>query len=600
MWGWSRCLLTLTEPAHPTPPRQPEALRQRGSHAESSRRSRHPAARAYLWQMQNSWRSSVLVTLLLIGVCGHAAAQVTVVRDGIADVQPGSERETYLRVLALRDSGSGVSWTMRALSPGEVGAVIRATRGAADARGASASLQSRTRATLSLATPTGGARFNSAFPYGSDDGPIWAGRGATAWAAVGATLRWGHFSMGLHPVAWHTSNGAFTLAFEDSPAPLRYRDALHPTTVDRPQRFGDKAVGRVDPGYSFARLDARLVSFGVSTSPQAWGPASFFPFLLGTNAPGFAHIFAGSGAPWNLYVVRLRARVIYGRLTESPYAFHDSIGVRDRFASGAILGIGFPAIPGLEIGAGRFFHTPVLNGRRLGRSDFMKPFEGFLKQGLGRVSVTDNNGDLDNQLASVFGTWRFPASGAELYFEFGREDHSYDLRDLILEPDHTGTRLYGIRKNWSPSDRSLWSLRAETFNAEATQAIRVRAEGAAFLGTVVRQGHTNRGQLLAADVGPGSAAAQTISLDRYSRTARAGFRWTRKLRGEPGTFQATGKLNPRTEVLHSLTADVRRNVGPVNLTVGLTGIRYFGRNLRNDKSGISLVLEARPRVGAGW
>ncbi len=544
----------------------------------------------------------ILALLLTLSVTASVAdAQIRVRWDGRADLHPGSDAEVFLRVLTLRDSTSGVPWTTRALSPMEIDALVNASRARSPTQleRAPERMPERipaVRGTLliDIATPVAAARFNSAFPFGSDDGAVWAGRGTTAWTTFGATLRAGPASLGIHPVAWRTSNASFPLAFEGAPAPLRYADALHPTTVDRPQRFGDGAVGRVDAGNSFFRLDSKLLSLGASTAPEAWGPASFFPFLLGTNAPGFPHLFASSGMPWNLYVAKLHAKVIYGRLTESPYAFRDSLNVRERFASGLVFGVGFPVLPGLEVGLGRFFHTPLINGRRPSRADYLKPFEGLLKRGLTRVDDT-GEGDFDNQLASVFGTWRFPSSAAELYFEFGREDHSYDFRDLLLEPDHTGTRLYGLRKSWNGKRDALWSLRAETFGAEATQAVRVRAEGATFLGTAVRQGHTQRGQLLAADVGPGSAAAQSLSVDRYANGGRTGMKLTRKLRSEARTFQATAVPDPRLEVQYSLEAEAMRRAMAVDITLGIAGVHYTRRNLQENASGVSLWMALRPR-----
>src|SRR5690606_15276481 len=91
--------------------------------------------------------------------------------------------------------------------------------------------------------------------------------------------------------------------------------------------------------------------------------------------------------------------------------------------------------PGLEIGVARFFHTPWPAGG-LALDHFLKPFEGILKSGLDGDGMGGDGSDRDNQLGSIFGRWAVPRTGFEVYGGFAREYHSYNLRDLFLEPDH--------------------------------------------------------------------------------------------------------------------------------------------------------------------
>ena len=55
------------------------------------------------------------------------------------------------------------------------------------------------------------------------------------------------------------------------------------------------AYTRLDPGQSTIRLDFPAVTLGASTANQQWGPGSTHPLLLGNNAPGFTHLFLGTG-----------------------------------------------------------------------------------------------------------------------------------------------------------------------------------------------------------------------------------------------------------------------------------------------------------------
>src|SRR4029079_5937012 len=49
-------------------------------------------------------------------------------------------------------------------------------------------------------------RFNSAFPYGSNDGAVWAGRGLTSAIDGGVALRAGLFSATINPIAFLAQN----------------------------------------------------------------------------------------------------------------------------------------------------------------------------------------------------------------------------------------------------------------------------------------------------------------------------------------------------------------------------------------------------------
>ena len=117
---------------------------------------------------------------------------------------------------------------------------------------------------------------------------------------------------------------------------------------------------------------------------------------------------------------------------------------------------------GLELGAARFFHQAWPEDG-LSLNDFTKQFESILKSSLGESP--------DNQIASVFARWAFPRSGFEIYAEYGREDHNWDFRDLILEPDHSGGYMLGITKILRSSPESFYAIRAETMNLQVSQPI---------------------------------------------------------------------------------------------------------------------------------
>jgi hypothetical protein len=365
---------------------------------------------------------------------------------------------------------------------------------------------------------------------------------------------------------------------------LAFADRQFPTRVDRPQRFGTGAYNVLDPGESSLRLDTRLIAAGISTAEQFWGPADRYPFVLGNNAPGFPHVFLGSGMPWNILIGHLHARLVYGQLSQSKYA---SVGTDSthRMMSGLVFAFTPRGLSGFELGASRFFHTPWPDSGAALWSDLRLPIEGFLK---GTLSKTLTGGDdASNQLASVFARWVLPHSGFEFYGEFGRDDHNWDLRDLVLEPDHASTHMLGIRKVWMADAHSFLAFRAEAMSMRLNTLTRTRPIGGGYyLNGTITQGHTERGQLLGADITAGSGAGTTIAIDRYSETGRWTVAWSRTLIDGSAPVETP-------ESQHELTVESVRFRGPVDVHVSLTAVYDLNRYFTHDAFNFNAIVGAR-------
>ncbi len=106
------------------------------------------------------------------------------------------------------------------------------------------------------------------------------------------------------------------------------------------------------------------MSAGISTANQYWGPATVFPVILGNNAAGIPNVFIGTERPTNIGIGKVQAHVEYG--IESQSNFSPVVGPdtftnvnypgTKRFMSGLVVTFSPAPIPGLELGAARFFH----------------------------------------------------------------------------------------------------------------------------------------------------------------------------------------------------------------------------------------------------
>ena len=517
----------------------------------------------------------------------------------------GSSDEDYLRYLQIAGLVSVYPWSIREFSQPELDK-LAAAQGSHPRSGKGDFVDPPSRFSFTLLPVNAVLRYNSAFPYGSNDGAVWAGRGLTSALDLGFAFRAGPLSATFNPIAFSAQNRAFPLQANGSTT-NPFADPLFPADIDRPQRFGTKAYSRVDPGESTVRLDLLGLAAGISTANMGWGPMETYPYIIGGNAPGFPHAFVGTSSPAPIGIGRIHARVIWGELEQSAYSpvkgtsYYSSIletGTK-RFASGVVAEFQPRGIDGLELGAARFFHSEWPK-QGIPLSYLTKPFGAVFKIGIITPSGSPTGPDAgvdDNQLASFFARWVFPKSGFEAYGEYGREDHSYDRRDLAQEPDHTRTYGLGMRKVVSVDAEHVTAFRAEMINYELSTLARNRVEGGIYIHGILAQGHTNRGQVLGSDTGVGSGGGSLIAWDRYDKRGATSIGWTRTIRGQIGSFYTTGVTNPRAnDVQNALTLERMRELGKGEFTAGVTMVREFDRDFQADAWNMNLTVGLRLRL----
>lgn len=523
---------------------------------------------------------ALTAAILLFGAVSPAMAQR--VGGAIVDqaVVVGSEAETYLRVLQVGGRAPAYPWSARGFSRGEV---VRLLPDSAHPWAA------RTRTEESgglvqggLLRPSVRLTYNSAFPYGHNDGPVWTGRGMTAEVRAGLTASVGPLSLRVEPVAFWAENAEFELMPNRQTGRMIYAHGREPTLIDAPQRFGPGHYARVDLGESTLRLDVAGVVIGASTASQHWGPASENPIILGSNAGGFPHAFLGTSSPLNVGVGRVHGRVVWGSLAQSDYSVVEGHGSR-RYTTGFV-GVFTPrGLDHLELGASRFFHMAWPEGG-LTRRDLSVAFQGITKASLDSTGLDqDGRTSADNQLASVFFRWVLPSTGLEVYGEFGREDHNWDVLDLTLEPDHNSGYMVGFRKVWQRDSTRLVSLRAEVLNTQIPHLVHARAQAPFYRHTRTRQGHTHRGQFLGSAFGHGGGGG-AVSVDVYRPWGRWGVAWERGRMGDRFNYWRTGKEDDQTaEVIHSLAADGLLFTRGVQVIGGVTASAALNRHYRDDQ-----------------
>lgn len=346
---------------------------------------------------------------------------------------------------------------------------------------------------------------NSRYPSGSNDGLLWAGRGLSTMLQGGVAARWRWLSASLAPaIAWQ-QNDAFEIVPNGRAGDLAFLSPWYGAAIDLPQRFGAGPFASAGLGQSYVRADAFNAGLGFTTESLWLGPGVRNSLLMTDTAPGVPRAFLETTRPADVGVGHLEALAFWGWLDRTRY-FPDG---------GHPLLIGLAVtfeprwVPGLYLGGARVFVQP---GTGLGPIDYV-PF----LQGPWKTQTFYGDNPLDNQLGALWLRWVFPASGVEIYGEWGKEDYSgATVNQFIQEPSWTQAWLVGLQKVF-PAGRGQLRLQVEATHLQELRG----PPNPVWYAHGDDLGYTNLGQLIGAGIGPGGDA-QTLAVDWMTEGGRLG------------------------------------------------------------------------------
>jgi hypothetical protein len=215
---------------------------------------------------------------------------------------------------------------------------------------------------------------------------------------------------------------------------------------------------------------------------------------------------------------------MWGRLDESAY--FDADAADDlRMLAGVFVEFQPYILPGLTLGLSGLQHNAWSDAARLAFNLFTFPFT--------KAEVSEGNG-----LLSVTAEWALPESGFAVYSEWAREDYWLNLEDVLTEPDHSQGYTIGFEKVYRREGtdvRFTYEL-AHLGMAAPEQTGRSFSGARFYVHGVLEQGHTHRGQLLGAWIGPGSDA-QHLSFS-LERERRAMGMYAERVRRDEDTYYA--------------------------------------------------------------
>ncbi len=523
------------------------------------------------------------LTIILAGQLGAASLRAQT-------VPVGDPLEDYTRVLSLLRLGPDQSFLLRPL--GTVTADVGPWRDR---------LRLDTGRVEWLA-PTLRLFENSAFPGGVNDGAVWQGRGLTLAAEGGATARVGALTISIRPRLIWTQNRAFALRDVTDSGRTRFADPFHPRNgagswIDRPQRFGPDAFWTLDPGQTSVRAAFLGLQAGAGTENRWWGPGRRNALLLSNHAGGFPHAWLATGRPRDVGIGRLEAHWLWGRLTGSEWS--DSV-VADtaRYITGLAMTLSPVVFRGLHLGGARMFYLTMPPGG-LSFGEYFLVWQRVTKAGLAD-SANPLGDDARDQLLSLFARWAPPGSGFEAFVEWARNDHNWDIRDFLLEPEHSQAYTLGFQAVRPLRGNRLLRVGGELTHLERSGTQQVRATPTYYAHHLVLEGYTNRGQIIGAGIGPGSNS-QAIDLDVFTPWGRVGGHVSRVVHDNDAYYTYVGDSITFRQHHITLAAGVSALVfrGDFDLSGTLEVARDLNRYfiLENDVTNlrVELLLRWHPR-----
>ena len=395
-------------------------------------------------------------------------------------------------------------------------------------------------------------QINSHHPYGMNDGLMIPAKGYQTMFSAGVHLKAGPLSIQLRPELVYAANPYFRESLDAPTNTVALQNALRSyyNRIDAPERFGEGSYSDVTWGQSSIRLTFDPVSFGLSNENLWWGPGVRNSLLMSNNAPGFKHFTLNTSRPVNTPIGSFEAQIIAGRLDGSGVTPRTDKGITPkkgdwRYLSGIVFSYQPKWVPGLFLGFDRTYTTYRSDmGSSFG--DYFPLFSSLGKKAYLNVEDMSNaeDGKVRDQIFSLFARWVMPESHSEIYLQYGREDHSWDLRDAFVEMEHSRAYVAGFRK-LIPLNRKDEYIQAglELTQAEPAGTKRVRGETSWYTHSRVTHGYTHKGQFLGAGIGPDNM--QSLTVDWVKGLKKIGFLAERRVHDNElyySAFSAQGEF----------------------------------------------------------
>ena len=367
--------------------------------------------------------------------------------------------------------------------------------------------------------------FNSHHPYNRNNGSMVPNRGYQHIISAGIYAEIGPLSIQLKPEHLFSENKDFEGFGEGKighfPYIWRKRYRLW-NNIDTPERFGNTQHNKTLLGQSSIRFNYKSISLGVSNENIWWGPSRRNSIMMSNNARGFKHITFNTRKPLKTKFGNFEWQLVSGKLensgfTPSPGDVEGSSGLyvpkinqiseeNDwRYFQGYSFTYSPKWVSGLSVGFIRWvqMYSALVKGKYSyfmnGNTSWFPVFSNIFRKNDKYVEYEMQT----DQAAGVFLRWLWKEARSEIYFEFHYNDSKQNLRDLILDTDHSRATTLGLQKVFDIENNN-YIFSWEWTQLEQTGSRLLREARSWYEHGYVRDGYTNKGEVLGAGIGPGS------------------------------------------------------------------------------------------------
>ena len=454
------------------------------------------------------------------------------------------------------------------------------------------------------------SRWNSALPYGGNDGALWAGRGASASIEGGVVRAFAihdmHAEIALIPELTYSENRPFQFLPGRTFGRSSFASPFHigSGSADIPLRFGDQRIVALGLGQSAITVTKDRIAVGFSAANEWWGPAIRNTLVLSNNAAGIPRIFLRTARPLASRFGETEIRLIAGDLTESP--FFDLDNSNDaRSVSGLLVTFRPAADSELTVGLARLVVAPLSSRNQLPSHAFDVLTRWETVRSPDDQLPDGRSTQRTDQIFSLFARWVFPASGVELYGEWARTELPRSLAEFMEAPQSTQAYTFGGQHVQPAWRGAKLRLQAEVTNLEQTIVWPDRPTLDYYAARAAIQGLTQRGQVLGAAIGPGSSS-QFIAADWLASTWSAGLFANRTRNEEDALYRQLIPISTRHDV--TLAVGIRGHKQTPHAYVSgelassarlnyLFQTNFYQGNpvLATDVSNLSVTIRVEPR-----
>ncbi len=336
-------------------------------------------------------------------------------------------------------------------------------------------------------------KYNSHHPYGWNDGPLSFSKGYQYLVSGGVYMHWKNIHLTLRPEYFHTASDIY----------------------ERSPNWGQTniSLNKLILGQSSLRMDLGPVSIGGGSNNLWLGPGYYSSLIMSNNAEGFSHVELTTNRPLKTPVGNFELMLMGASLTqnanqgfENNWLFTRKINSQTRYLNILNLNYTPPFFKNWYLGFNRVFHTFTPKNS----SNFIKDYLLVLNS-LFRNQYQDDSKPID-QLLSVYSKFIFPKNNAEIYFEYGLNDGSSNLRELLTDLSHSSASILGLRKIQAINSKNFITIIAEATRMSQTPSYLLRNAGNWYEHGLITEGYTNENQIL----GAGSGFGNNVKMFNFS------------------------------------------------------------------------------------